>query len=88
MRSPIAFLLTAASAVLAQSNGCEPGYSFGTDTVLYTTPYTYSQVLSIIGSYKNLTWSGNPDDTVTLDGVRFSPFTTFSALFPLPLSFF
>lgn len=24
--------------------------------------------MSIIGSYKNLTWSGNPDDTVTLNG--------------------
>lgn len=49
-------------------DGCIDGYSAGTDTVLYTVPYTYSQVLSIIGSYKNLTWSGNPDDTVTLNG--------------------
>lgn len=47
---------------------CEPPYLSGTDTVLYTVPYTYDQVLSIIGSYKNLTWSGNPDDTVTLNG--------------------
>ena len=48
--------------------GCVPGYSAGTDTVLYTVPYTYTGVLSIIGSFKNLTWSGNPDDTVTLNG--------------------
>lgn len=47
---------------------CEGEYLPGTDEVLYTVPYTYDQVLSIIGSYKNLTWSGNPDDTVTLNG--------------------
>lgn len=47
---------------------CTPGFTPGSDTVLYTTPYTYSAVLSIIGSYKNLTWSGNPDSTVTLNG--------------------
>ena len=49
-------------------DGCVDGYSTGSNTVLYTVPYTYSKVLSIIGSYKNLTWSGNPDDTVTLNG--------------------
>lgn len=49
-------------------DGCIDGYSAGTDTVLFTVPYTYTQVLSIIESYKNLTWSGNPDDTVTLNG--------------------
>lgn len=47
---------------------CQGEYMPGTDTVLYTVPYTYSQVLSIIGSYKNLTWSGSPDNTVTLNG--------------------
>lgn len=50
-------------------DGCIDGYSAGTDTVVFTVPYTYTQVLSIIGSYKNLTWSGNPDDTVTLNGI-------------------
>lgn len=51
-------------------DGCVDGYSSGSDTVLYTIPYTYPEVLSIIGSYKNLTWSGNPDDTVTLNGTN------------------
>lgn len=37
-------------------NGCIDGYTAGTDTVLYTVPYTYKEVLSIIGSFKNLTW--------------------------------
>lgn len=37
-------------------DGCVDGYTAGTDTVLYTVPYTYKQVLSIIGSFKNLTW--------------------------------
>jgi hypothetical protein len=47
---------------------CIDGYEAGTDEALVTLPYTYDQVMSIIGSYKNLTWSGNPDDTVTLNG--------------------
>ena len=49
-------------------DGCVDGYQAGTDTVLLTVPYTYEQVLSIIGSYQNLTWSGSPFDTVTLNG--------------------
>jgi hypothetical protein len=48
--------------------GCVSGYTAGTDTVLLTVPYTYTQVLSIIGDYQNLTWSGNPKNTVTLNG--------------------
>lgn len=36
---------------------CQAPYMPGTDTVLYTVPYTYDQVLGIIGSYKNLTVS-------------------------------
>ncbi|KAK3056219.1 hypothetical protein LTR09_002726 [Extremus antarcticus] len=47
---------------------CTGNFTGGTDEVLYTVPYTYDQVMSIIGSYKNLTWSGNPDDTVKLNG--------------------
>jgi hypothetical protein len=47
---------------------CIDGYQPGTDTALVTIPYTYDQTMSIIGSYKNLTWSGNPDNTVTLNG--------------------
>lgn len=49
-------------------NGCAAGYYPGRDEVLYTVPYTYTQVLSIIGSYQNLTWSGNPPSTVALSG--------------------
>jgi hypothetical protein len=47
---------------------CTGNFSAGTDEVLYTVPYTYDQVMSIIGSYKNLTWSGNPPNTVMLNG--------------------
>ena len=50
------------------SSTCTDGFTAGTDEALVTIPYTYDQVMSIIGSYKNLTWSGNPDDTVTLNG--------------------
>ena len=49
-------------------DGCVDGYEAGTDTVLFTVPYTYQQVLSIIGSYQNITWSGSPPNTVTLNG--------------------
>ena len=49
-------------------DGCVDGYQAGTDTVLFIVPYTYQQVLSIIGSYQNITWSGSPPNTVTLNG--------------------
>lgn len=44
------------------------GFCPGSDTVDFTTPYTYSQVTSIIGDYKNTSWSGSPYDPVTLNG--------------------
>ncbi|KAL2058549.1 hypothetical protein ABVK25_001277 [Lepraria finkii] len=47
--------------------GCVDGYTAGTDTVLFTVPYTYAQVLSIIGDYRNLTWSGKTLNTGTLN---------------------
>jgi hypothetical protein len=50
------------------ANGCNDGFFPGTDTVIFTTPYTYAQVISIIGDYKNITWSGSPYDSVTLNG--------------------
>lgn len=73
MRLASKLLLFAPLAVLAQNNastanGCNDGYFPGTDTVIYTTPYTYQQVMSIIGSFRNITWSGSPYDTVTLNG--------------------
>jgi hypothetical protein len=46
-------------------NGCAAGYYPGRNVVIYTVPYTYTQVLSIIGNYTNLTWSGSPDNSVT-----------------------
>jgi hypothetical protein len=36
--------------------------------VIFTVPYTYAQVMSIIGDYQNLTWSGSPAGSVTLNG--------------------
>ena len=48
--------------------GCVDGYMPGTDTMLYTIPYTYTQAMSVIGSFRNITWSGSPYDTVTLNG--------------------
>lgn len=65
--------VVAAAGVTAQhntstANGCNGGYYPGTDTVIFTVPYTYSQILSIIGNYSNLTWSGSPEGSVTLNG--------------------
>jgi hypothetical protein len=73
MKTSIFSPVLIAAAVTAQhntstANGCNDGFYPGTDTVIFTTPYTYTQVLSIIGDYQNITWSGSPFDTVTLNG--------------------
>ncbi|KAL8787029.1 MAG: hypothetical protein Q9213_002465 [Squamulea squamosa] len=47
-------------------SGCIADYSSAHDEVLYTVPYTYPQVLSIIGSFANITWNG--DNSTTLNG--------------------
>ncbi|KAH9838211.1 hypothetical protein Tdes44962_MAKER08215 [Teratosphaeria destructans] len=47
-----------------ESNGCAAGFWRGNHTLLYTVPYSYDQVLSIIGDFVNLTWSGSPDHSV------------------------
>ena len=74
MKSSLIFsTILGASGIAAQnnastSNGCNEGFYPGTDTVIFTTPYTYAQVMSIIGDYQNLTWSGSPEGSVSLDG--------------------
>jgi hypothetical protein len=72
-RAPtIAFFLTSLPSALTQNvtvpATCTPGFYPGTDTALVTIPYTYDQAISIIGSYQNLTWSGSPAGSVTLNG--------------------
>jgi hypothetical protein len=52
----------------SSANGCNDGFYPGTDTVIFTVPYTYAQLMSIIGDYQNLTWSGSPAGSVTLNG--------------------
>ncbi|KAF2483864.1 hypothetical protein BDY17DRAFT_294561 [Neohortaea acidophila] len=47
---------------------CTGNFTAGTDEVLFTVPYTYDQVISIIGNYQNLTWSGSPAGSVKLNG--------------------
>ncbi|CZT24838.1 uncharacterized protein RCC_10566 [Ramularia collo-cygni] len=47
---------------------CTGKFSAGSDEVLFTVPYTYTEVLSIIGNYSNLTWSGSPENSVSLNG--------------------
>ena len=64
----VSFISLSVAQYVQVPSTCNPTFQPGTDTVIYTVPYTYQQVLSIIGSYKNLTWSGNPDNTVTLNG--------------------
>ncbi|MCJ1299618.1 hypothetical protein MMC08_002410 [Hypocenomyce scalaris] len=68
-----AVLFAAASGALAQNNastpnGCNAGFYPGADTVLYNVAYTFSQVLSIIGDFQNITWNGVPYNSVTLNG--------------------
>lgn len=66
-------IFVGATGIAAQNNastanGCNDGFYPGTDTVIFTVPYTYAQVMSIIGDYQNLTWSGSPAGSVTLNG--------------------
>jgi hypothetical protein len=62
-----------AAVVAAQNNpntanGCAPGYAPGLDTVIFSVPYPYSKVMSIIGDFKNIGWKGVPENKVTLSG--------------------
>lgn len=64
-----ALLLAAAGIVLAQNkSSCNAGLYPGTNTVIYTVPYTYPQVLSIIADFRNITWNNIPYDAVSLNG--------------------
>lgn len=47
---------------------CSPGFFPGTDTVLYTTPYRYSSVLSVIGNFGNLDYAFVPPQNLYLNG--------------------
>lgn len=67
-------VLVAAGSVLAQNKSssigvCTAGFYAGTDTIIYTVPYTYPQVLSVIGDFRNITWNNIPDDAVSLNGI-------------------
>lgn len=73
--STITIPATNGSIPTGGQNGCAPGYYPGTDTVLYTLPYTYPQVLSIIGNYTNLTWSRSPPNSVTSNSTSWIPGT-------------
>lgn len=66
-------ILVGTTGIAAQNNasttnGCNDRFYPGTDTVIFTVPYTYAQAMSIIGDYQNLTWSGSPAGSVTLNG--------------------
>ncbi|CAK4033093.1 Hypothetical predicted protein [Lecanosticta acicola] len=37
---------------------CEAGFDYGFDQVLLTIPYSYSEVISVVGNYGNITWTG------------------------------
>lgn len=71
--STITIPATNGSIPTGGSNGCAAGYYPSTDTVLFTVPYTYTQILSIIGSYTNLTWSGSPSNSVTSNSTSWVP---------------
>ncbi|KAL8802491.1 MAG: hypothetical protein Q9182_003799 [Xanthomendoza sp. 2 TL-2023] len=66
-------------------SGCISGYSSARDVVLYNVPYTYAQVLSIIGSYANITWNGI--NSTTLNGTDNTPGTArFYTTYGIPLT--
>lgn len=65
---PLAILPLALAQNVTVPTTCTGNFSSGIDEVLFTVPYTYTEVLSIIGNYSNLTWSGSPPGSVTLNG--------------------
>lgn len=68
MKLSIALSAAAGAVGISAQSTCNTGFFPGTDTVIFTVPYTYAQVMSIIGDYGNLTWSGSPAGSVTLNG--------------------
>ena len=54
---------------------CTAGFTAGSDTVLLTVPYPPAAVLDVVADFQNLTWSGNPPSTVTLNGTDNQPGT-------------
>ncbi len=70
------FLLILPAASTPTGLACPAGFYPGTDTVIQAIPYPYQAALGIIQSFKNLTWSGTPDDKVSLDGPNNVPGTT------------
>ncbi|KAH8790339.1 hypothetical protein F5882DRAFT_460844 [Hyaloscypha sp. PMI_1271] len=72
--STLLVLLMGAAGISALSNPsspncCNSGFYPGADTVTFTVPYTYAQVMSIIGHYQNFTSSSSPAGSVTLNGI-------------------
>lgn len=55
-------------AATALATSCDAGYYPGYDEVVMTLPYTYQEVMSIIGAFRNITWSGTDYDAVTENG--------------------
>lgn len=37
---------------------CDAGYNYGYDEVLLTIPYTYSEVMGVVGNYGSIAWTG------------------------------
>ncbi|GIZ43031.1 hypothetical protein CKM354_000627500 [Cercospora kikuchii] len=82
--APAGFTIPATNGSLPSpadsNNPCASGFFPGRDETIVTIPYTYSQVISIIGNFTNLTWAGSPPDSVstnasasTLSGNNWQP---------------
>ncbi|KAK9453576.1 hypothetical protein V1511DRAFT_503938 [Dipodascopsis uninucleata] len=64
----IAYISVLLFAVQAFAITCPPGMTYGNDTSIVTLPYSVSQVYSIVGDFKNITWNGVPYSAVALNG--------------------
>ena len=54
---------------------CTDGFTSGTDIALLTIPYPPSDVISIVGDFSNLTWSGTDPSNIELNGTDNEPGT-------------
>lgn len=39
-------------------SACDAGYNYGYDEVLLTIPYTYAEVMGVVGNYGSIAWTG------------------------------
>ncbi|PIA92892.1 hypothetical protein CB0940_03851 [Cercospora beticola] len=67
--APAGFTIPATNGSLpspaGDGNACAEGFFPGRDETIVTIPYTYAQVIGVVGNFTNLVWAGSPPDSVS-----------------------